>query len=169
MVFTVFRSFENIWSGFTFMLLFRCILGHSCRMCFWVSAGWPHPLHVLSWCMFLKLSFALIILVLAINICLAWFLVKLSMYSGLISSVSFCCFRYLHFDFCAPDSAIVFIMSWFTFLLTVFFLSFSFIVFRLSTDRSLVVLSVDSIHDPGASLFVMCVMHFGFLVISLMA
>ena len=90
MVFRVFRSFENIRSGVSFMLLFRCILGHSCRMCFWVSAGWPHPLHVLSWGMFLKLSFALIILVLAINICLALLLVRLSMAKRILLALILC-------------------------------------------------------------------------------
>ena len=47
-VFRFLMFFENIWSGVTFRSLFWCILGQSCRMCFWVSSGWPHPLHVLS-------------------------------------------------------------------------------------------------------------------------
>ena len=93
------------------------------------------------------------------------------MYSGLISSMSFCCFRNLYLDFCAPGFVIEFIMLWFIFLLTVVFLMFLFNVFRVSAERSrsLIILSVDSIKHPDTSLLVICVMHFGFRVISLMA
>ena len=95
----------------------------------------------------------------------------MTLYSGLVSSMSFCCFRNLYLDFCVPGFMIEFIMLWFSFLLTVVFLMFLFIVFGVSAERSrsLIILSVDSIQHPDTPLLMICVMHFGFRVISLMA